>query len=146
MKKDGFTLIELLATIVIIGMIIMIGIPSIIGISNKIRKDYLVDDANKLIAQAKYLVNRDHVRYERIFYFPELNANGDIGKDPDGGEYDVEHSYVRYYGHDSYCITLIGSKRSIGANGCVLETDINPDTISAYNEGDPIVTAGPLPK
>ncbi len=135
-KKSGFTLIELLVVIAIIGLISLIAIPNIIGISNSVRKDQMLDDAKKLISLAKYQVNSDieirNFSKEGIctggvctFSISTLNINGDIGSDPDGGEYDSS-SYVKYYISNNkpvYCITLIGSKRTIGTVSDCIEED-----------------------
>ena len=140
MKKDGFTLIELLATIVIIGIVVMIAVPNIIGLSNNIKNGYLIDDAKKLVAQAKYMVNSNHIMQTVFFNFEELNATGDIEKDPDGGEYDSFFSGVKYDAVDeTYCVVLIGSKRSIGDyDSCVLEIELTGDLIQNTSDlGDP---------
>lgn len=130
-NKSGFTLIELLAVIAIIALISMIAIPNIVGLSDGIRKDNMLDDAKKLISMAKYQVNKDYgirVSASHDFSFDELNINGDIKGDPDGGEYDKEASYVRYTNNGSevrYCIVLRGSQRYIGDDSnCVREEEL----------------------
>ena len=119
-NKKGFTLIELLAVIAIIALISLIAIPNIVGLSDGIRKDNMLDDAKKLISMAKYQVNKSYdirVSASHTFTFNDLNINGDIKGDPDGGEYDTANSYVRYTNNGStveYCIVLKGSQRHIG--------------------------------
>ncbi len=119
-NNKGFTLIELLAVIAIIGIISLIAIPNIVGLSTGVKKDQMLDDAKRLISLAKYRINANPSlrNTEQTFYFSELNVNGDIGKDPDGGDYS-DDSQVRYKINGSsveeYCIILIGSRRSIGS-------------------------------
>ncbi len=121
-NKKGFTLIELLAVIAIIALISMIAIPNIVNLSEGIRKDNMLDDAKKLISMAKYQVNKDYgirVSASHTFYFNDLNVNGDIKGDPDGGDYDSANSYVKYTNNGTtvtYCVVLKGSKRHIGTN------------------------------
>ena len=138
-NKRGFTLIELLAVIAIIALISLIAIPNIVGLSTGIRKDQMLDDAKKLISLAKYQVSKSYsirVNPPHTFTFTELNLKGDIGKDPDGGSYSSE-SYVTYEdvgGVAKYCITLIGSKRSIGVNGCIYEDNLYSKSNVVDNE------------
>ena len=137
-NKKGFTLIELLAVIAIIALISLIAIPNIVGLSDSVRKDNMLDDAKKLISMAKYKVNSD---YEiRNFtksgvcssgvctmYFNDLNTNGDLNEDVDGGTYSST-SYVKYYKSGTeitYCVALMGSKRHIGSvSSCKEEREL----------------------
>ena len=130
-NKSGFTLIELLAVIAIIALISMIAIPNIVGLSDGVRRDNMLDDAKKLISMAKYQVNKDYgirVSASHRFNFDDLNVNGDIKSDPDGGEYDKANSYVLYTNNGSeanYCVVLKGSQRQIGSDSnCVGEGDL----------------------
>lgn len=119
-NKKGFTLIELLAVIAIIALVSLIAIPNIVGLSDGVRKDNMLDDAKKLISMAKYQVNKDYgirVSASYIWSIDDLNINGDIKGDPDGGEYDTANSYVKYTNNGtavSYCVVLRGSQRHIG--------------------------------
>ena len=140
-NKKGFTLIELLATLAIIALIAAIAVPNIVGLSNGIRQDNMLDDAKKLISLAKYQVNKDYATrtFANIkfcngssctFKFEDLNDNGDIGKDPDGGEYDKVNSQVTYSVVTvdgtkvaKYCVILIGEHRTIGSAGNCVEED-----------------------
>ena len=129
-NNKGFTLMELLAVIVILGLISTIAIPNIIGLSTGIKKDQMLDDAKKLISLAKYKINSNiSLRgSSQTFYISDLNFNGDIGKDPDGGDYN-SNSRVEYKINDSnkisYCIVLLGSKRSIGSDtNCIIEEEL----------------------
>ena len=132
MNKKGFTLIELLAVIAIIALISLVAIPNIVGLSTNVRKDQMLDDAKKLISNAKYLVNKSYnIRKNppKVFSYNELNANGDIQSDPDGGSYDTTRSKVTYTVENNvekYCVILIGSKRSIKSSngGCVYEESL----------------------
>ena len=141
MNRNGFTLIELLAVIVVIGLIMLIAVPNIVGLSTGVRKDQMLDDAKKLISMAKYKVNTDaDIRAftkasicngtSCTLSFELLNANGDITNDPDGGSY-MTGSQVIYRtvsgtvgGTVDYCVTLIGSKRTIGVPTCVKESEL----------------------
>lgn len=137
MKKNGFTLVELLATIVIIGIVLTVAVPNIIGLSNKVRNGYLIDDAKKFIALVKYEVNKEQIRENATFNLSSVNYNGDIGKDPDGGEYDAMNSMVFYtYSDNTYCVRLLGSERSLGVNTCVEESELLPDVVEAFSSKD----------
>ena len=130
-NKKGFTLIELLATLAIIALISLIAVPNIVGLSNGVRKDNMLDDAKKLISLAKYQVNKNYeIRSNppHTFTFVELNVNGDIGKDPDGGDYDQTASKVIYSVENNvsqYCVILISRYRAIGWDGnCIKEENL----------------------
>ena len=99
--------------------------------TDNIKKDTMLNDAKKLISLTKYQVNK---RYDirsnppHTFTLEELNVNGDIKNDPDGGKYDTTLSTVKYYVENNtaiYCVTLIGSKRTIGLDGCIKEVELN---------------------
>ena len=126
MNKKGFTLVELLAVIAIIALISLVAIPNIVGLSTGVRKDQMLDDAKKLISLAKYQVNKSYAirsNPPHTFTFIELNVNGDIEKDPDGGDYVQADSKVVYTvdnGEAHYCVTLISSKRRLVVHQSVL--------------------------
>jgi len=136
-KRSGFTLIELLAVIAVIGIISLIAIPNIVGLSSGVKKDQMLDDAKKLISLAKYKVNTDYeirnLSKESIcngtsctLSLEFLNFNGDIENDPDGGVYSSQ-SKVTYSITDNvatYCVSLIGSRRTIGKDSCINEGDL----------------------
>lgn len=141
MNKKGFTLVELLAVIVIIGIISLIAVPNVVNIINSNKEDTMLGDARKLISLAKYEINvtasirdgEDNNCTEtgaevcHKFSFADLNKNGDIKTDPDGGVYDTS-SYVKYTkksGVVHYCIYLGGEVRGIGSlTKCVAEEDL----------------------
>ena len=133
----GFTLIELLAVILVIGLVMLIAVPNIVGLSSGVRKDQMLDDAKKLISLAKYHVNTDfEIRTlskdgicdgtECELSLSMLNINGDIDKDPDGGDYESGSKVIYRInnGLAEYCVTLIGRDRTIGDPDCVLENDL----------------------
>ena len=132
MNKNGFTLMELLVVIAILGIISLIAIPNMIGISDDVKKENMIDDAKKMISLAKYRINVDYEARKKetgvTFYLKELDIDGAIKTDPDGGEYDRDSSYVKYTktgGNVVYCVYLKGSIRhigdGIGKNACVDE-------------------------
>ena len=129
-NRRGFTLIELLVVIAILGLISIIAIPNIVGLSTGVKKDQMLDDAKKLISLAKYKVNSNaSLRLSaHTFKMNELNTNGDLDNDPDGGLYDQNESTVAYSINNNtseYCIILIGSKRHIGSTeSCVKEENL----------------------
>ena len=95
----------------------------------------MLDDAKKLISLAKSKINSNiELRLDppKTFTMAELNVNGDIALDPDGGNYDQTNSTVTYRiignGTDGdivdYCVTLIGSKRTIGSQACISESNL----------------------
>ena len=122
MNKKGFTLMELLVVIAILGIMSIIAIPNMIGISDDIKKENMIDDAKKLISLAKYQVNIDYsirksATVTKYYYANTLDLDGSLKVDPDGGEYDKEHSFVKFIkneGSVSYCVYLKGSVRRIG--------------------------------
>ena len=138
MNKHGFTLMELLVVIAILGILSIIAIPNMIGISDDVKKENMIDDAKKLISLAKYQVNIDYsIRKDssvtKYYYAKDLDIDGSIKVDPDGGEYDKEHSFVKYIksnGTVSYCVYLKGSVRRIGTGNaydseeCISENNL----------------------
>ena len=71
-KANGFTLIELLATIAIISILFFVAIPNITGLSDDIRKDNMLKDARKFVAQARYEVNKNYsIRNSNEYIFPD---------------------------------------------------------------------------
>lgn len=144
MNKRGFTLTELLAVIAIIGIISLIAIPNIVNISENVKKDNMLNDAQRFISLAKLEVNSDYdirnfsktgvcTSTSCTFYIENLNKNGDFkindsGKiiAADGLSYDSS-SYVKYekvLDELKYCIYLKSEKRylsSATAANCVDE-------------------------
>ena len=120
MNKNGFTLMELLVVIAILGIMSLIAIPNMIGISDDVKKENMIDDAKRLISLAKYQVNVDYDARKsgyKVYTFRELDIEGSIKTDPDGGEYDKDNSFVKYEKvgtNITYCVYLKGSIRHIG--------------------------------
>ena len=147
MNKKGFTLIELLAVIVIIGLISLIAVPNMLGISEDVKKEQMLDDAKKLISLAKMKINIDYEARNsgsKIYTFAELNSDGGITTDPDGGAYDSDSdssskpSYVKYTknattGKVTYCIYLNGSKRRIGTWNSSHTQCVNEENLHSKN-------------
>ena len=144
MNKKGFTLIELLTVIAMIALILLIAVPNMVGVSDNVKREQMLNDAKKLISIAKMKVNID---YELRNFISDkctstactmplsfLNETGDIGNDPDGGNYSTS-SYVKYYksgNNIKYCIYLVSSKRFLSnqttsnpSATCVDESDLN---------------------
>ena len=132
MDKKGFTLIELLAVIAILGIIGLIAVPNMLGISDNVKKDQMLDDAKKLISNAKLKISMDYDARQlntKRYTFSELNEGKQIKKDPDGGNYVEASSYVEYQNNNgiiNYCVYLEGEKRVIktSSGGCVLENNL----------------------
>lgn len=135
MNNKGFTLVELLAVISIIAILSIIAVPNVVSVIDNNKKDQMLSDAKKLISQAKYQVTMDKTIRQSgnyKFTFTTLNKTGDIGLDPDGGNYSTG-SYVTYTLVESspkYCIHLESSRRVIGPNNtCIDEVNIESRTI-----------------
>ncbi len=132
MNKKGFTLIELLAVIAILGIIGLIAVPNMLGVSDNVKKDQMLDDAKKLISIAKLKISMDYEARKlnsKRYTFSELNADKQIKKDPDGGNYIEASSYVEYQNNGgvvNYCVYLESENRVIktSSGGCVLETNL----------------------
>ena len=129
---------ELLVVIAILGIMSIIAIPNMIGISDDVKKENMIDDAKKMISLAKYQVNIDYslrkpssTTITKKYTLSELDIDGSLKTDPDGGVYDKDASYVKYTkttaGVITYCVFLKGSVRHIGtgtagdANECITE-------------------------
>jgi type IV pilus assembly protein PilA len=119
-NKKGFTLVELLAVIVILAVILTIAVPNVMKIVEKTRKDAFESTAAMMISSAKtqaaayndYLPNSGECSVIKI----DLLELENIDKDPDGGDYDLDNSYVAIANDDGtykYYVTLIGSKRKV---------------------------------
>ena len=94
MNNKGFTLVELLAVISIIAILSIIAVPNVVSVIDNNKKDQMLSDAKKLISQAKYQVTMDKTIRQSgnyKFTFTTLNKTGDIGLDPDGGNYLALH-------------------------------------------------------
>ena len=140
MNNKGFTLVELLAVLAIIAIIGMIAVPNIISVVDNNRKDLMLQDAQKFISLAKAAVMKDRTFRDdpnktvtEPYSLSTLDTKSTIKSDPDGGEYNRENSYVKYYKQTDtqqagYCVFLEGSKRIIKksstSSDCVREEDL----------------------
>ena len=136
MNKKGFTLVELLAVLAVIAIIGAIAIPNVISLMDNNKKDQIINDAERLISLAKNAVAAD-IDFRRssesykIYPMSVLDSKNSINPDPDGGDYDRDHSYVKYTKDLGYCVYLLGTKRSVknDADSCVKEENLNRSSV-----------------
>lgn len=99
MNRKGFTLVELIAMVVVLGIIMTIAVPNIVGVVNNNKKSIAIEDANKLVRNAKQTFQTKKATYpkddECIFMtLKYLNINDDFTTGVNGGEYDKTQSFV----------------------------------------------------
>lgn len=99
-NNKGFTLVEILAVIAILGVLSVLVVPRIFGLVTDSRKNIYVQDAKKLISQARYTMNAKSVKIEKpedgeciVFSMKYLSVS-DFQNPPNGGNYLTEGSFV----------------------------------------------------
>ena len=143
MNKRGFTLIELLAVVAILAIISLIAVPNVMKIMENNYKEKVVNDANSLIALAKYEVAKNSALREslttvgnKVYTLREIDGKGDILNDPKGSAYSRDESYVRvglYDGIIKYCVYLVSNNYEVVKdNSCVMENYILGDNSKTY--------------
>lgn len=102
-KKNGFTLVELLATMVILGILMAVTIPNVVGILSANRTNVYIDDAKRLISNAKYKMTGNNGvvkpgikdgKSECIVMSLGYLDNAEFENPPNGGVYDRTQSFV----------------------------------------------------
>ena len=137
MKKNnkGFTMVELLAAIVILGILSVFALPVITRMVENSRNKMYVNDTRKLISQAEYQMKSNSSIIDKpdigdcivisLHYLDDsLFSNA-----PNGGEYDVDHSYVVVKNNNGileYSASLVEKMKKGGYKGVVLtrESDL----------------------
>lgn len=99
MNKKGFTLIELLATILILALLMLVAVPNVMSTIDKNKRDTYVEDAKRMITLAEYKVRSDTnielpTSGNCIVIPLKVLDLSDFTKGPEGGNYDLQKSYV----------------------------------------------------
>ena len=100
MNRKGFTLVELVAMLVVLGVLMAVTIPNISGILNQSKNNIIKDDVAKLVDTAKMRISSvEEIKKPKngqclVFTLNFLNTNDDFEKGPNGGEYDINNSFV----------------------------------------------------
>lgn len=101
MKNKGFTLVELLVMLIVLSILIAISVPNIAGIISNNRKSIMLDDANRMLDNAKVRLNVNEDEYLpkennacTLLRLSALDRNDDFKSGPNGGEYDKNDSFV----------------------------------------------------
>ena len=138
MDKKGFTLIELLMVVVLISMISMIAIPNVMNIYDSTNKENMLNDAKRFISLAKERVNSNYeIRNSLNYNFLINDVIYDDMTDSEGKKYNAS-SFVKYFVDENtdtvnYCVTLLGSRYSIGKYNCVLEKKLDINSVEKNN-------------
>lgn len=107
LNKRGFTLVELLAVFVILGIIMLIAIPNVMGLLDKNKKNTYIQNAKQMISLAEYkfsgdaTIPRPNVGEVVVFPLSSLEHQ-DLEQGPEGGNYDVNQSFVVLQNDGSY--------------------------------------------
>ena len=98
--NKGFTLVEVIAVVAIIGILAVLAVPRIVGLFTTSRNKVYIEDAIRLVSQAKYTMNAKSVKIEKpengeviVFSMSYLNS-GEFQQPPNGGSYLTDSSFV----------------------------------------------------
>lgn len=102
MKKNskGFTMVEIIAVVAILGILIMVTMPRLLNLVTSSKDEIYVQDAKKLIAQARYVMGKNSNEIEKPmagnYIVLSLNYLGstNFSSPPNGGSYLTEASFV----------------------------------------------------
>lgn len=102
MNQKGFTLVELLVMLVVLSILVGITVPNIAGIIKDNKKSAIMDDASRLVDNAKVRVSVDEKAYLprgdnwecTILRLSALDRNDDFKEGPNDGVYDHNESFV----------------------------------------------------
>lgn len=102
MKKNskGFTMVEIIAVVAILGILIMVTMPRLLSLVTSSKDEIYVQDAKKLIAQARYVMGKNSNEIEKPmagnYIVLSLNYLGstNFSSPPNGGSYLTEASFV----------------------------------------------------
>lgn len=162
MNRKGFTLVELLVMLVVLSILVGITVPNIAGIIRDNKKSIIMDDASRLIDNAKVRVSINEVEYLpqssgwecTILRLSTLDRNDDFKEGPNDGVYDPNESFVlvkntgtefKYYvrlveikGDKKYGIDFADSVDVEKRDKRVFDTDVELNSIgdTSYVEGN----------
>ena len=115
MNRNGFTLVELLATLVILGLLMGVAAPNILGVISKNRNITYVEDAQKLVSRAEYVLRSDPkitkpANGSCVGFTLGYLDNSEFHNTPYGGKYYANYSLVivhRQLGEYKYYVQLV---------------------------------------
>ena len=146
MNRNGFTLVELLATLVILGLLMGVAAPNILGVISKNRNITYVEDAQKLVSRAEYVLRSDPKITKPgnntcVGFTLGYLDNSEFLNTPYGGHYYANYSIVvvkRQMGEYKYYVQLVESlpatKSDIAANRGIVLMDV--DTLANSKPGE----------
>lgn len=99
MNRKGFTIIELLATILILSLIMLVAVPNVMSVIDRNKQDTYVEDAKRMITLAEYEVRSNtNIKLPTdgncVVIFLRTLDTSEFTEGPEGGEYDLDKSYV----------------------------------------------------